>query len=188
MTNNTNQKLVFWGFVVFCLFYALLFLINPHLGPNDDFVFLRTLQSGKPLIYASDNFPYYDWKELGRFQPLVSMEYNFIGLFSRSPSPFWYYFIHAIQFLIFIFLFIKLLSFITQKKSILYGATTLLILLPAFTFTWFRLQLPERNILFLFTAFLLCYFLYSQKQKTWYLILAGVIANLAIYYKEINFI
>jgi hypothetical protein len=183
-----NKKFHLYFFTLFIIVYALLFLVNPQLGPNDDFVFLRTLQSGKPLIYASDNFPYYDWKGLGRFHPLVSWEYNFIGLFSKSPSPFWYYFIHSLEFIIFVFLFVKLLQKITSNKLVIYGLSVLLFLLPGFTFTWFRLQLPERNLILLFTAFLLCLFAYQKNQKSIYLILGFILANLAIYYKEIVFI
>lgn len=172
-------------FYLFIVLYALLFLVNPQLGPNDDFVFLRTLQSGKPLIYASDSFPYYDWKGLGRFQPLVSMEYNIIGLFSKSPKPFWYYFIHFVEFIVFAIIFVKLLYKITQNKLAAYGSSVLLFLLPGFTFSWFRLQLPERNVLFLFAAFLFCLFAYQKEKRVSYLILAGLIANIAIYYKEI---
>ncbi len=167
--------------------YALLFLVQPHLGPTDDFVFLRTLQVGKPLLYFSSDFPYYDTWALGRFGLLSSLEYNLFWFFSDAPPAFWYFLYHAIQFAIFIYLFLKLLRAISQNKLLNYLIVFLLILLPGFVLAWFRLQLPERNVIFFFTAFLLSYLLYHNERKTTYLALSILLANVAIYYKEISF-
>lgn len=175
-------------FVFFIAVYAIVILISPALGPTDDFIFLRTLQSGKPILYYGADFPYYDTAGLGRFTPLGAMEYNFFGLFSDSPSPFWYFFFHAVQFVIFIVLFLKLLGKVSSSKLLNYLITLLLIFLPAFTIPFFRLQMSERNVIFFFAAFLLCYLAYLKNQKTTYLILSLLFVNLAIYYKETAFI
>ncbi len=175
-------------FVVFVATYALILIINPQLGPTDDYVFLRTLQSDKPLLYYSQSFPYYDARSMGRFIPLagIEMEYNLVALFSHSP--FWYFFYHAVQFILLAILFIKLLNKFTSNKLLIYGAPILLFLTPGFTISWFRLQLSERNVIFYFTIFLLCYLYYFQQQRIWYFIAGLISANFAIYHKETAFI
>jgi hypothetical protein len=183
---NINWYGLFFGFFVAA--YTLVILINPQLGPTNDFIFLRTLQSGKLFLPYSQNFPYFDTVKLGRFSPLAVMEYNLFGLFSKSPSPFWYYFYHAIQFVIFAVLIVKLLGKFTTNKFILYGVPTLFFLTPGFTISWFQMQINERNVIFFLAVFLLCYLSYLKEQKAIYFILGLISANLAIYSKEIAFI
>lgn len=176
-------------FAFFVVIYAILLVIYPQVGADNDYHFLRTLQSGKPLIESSKDFPYADTLSTsGRYMPMVSMEYNFIGLFSTSPSPFWYYLYHAVQLTLFAFLFTKLLLLASPRKNLIYGAVTALLLIPASTIGWFRLQNQERDVLFFFAAFLLAYLSFSKNQKIWSFLLALGAANLAIYYKEIPFL
>ena len=175
-------------FAIFIGVYALVLLINPQLGPTDDFIFLKTLQSGKPLLYYSHDFPYYDAAKMGRFTPLAAMEYNIFGLFSKSPDPFWYFFFHAIQFIIFAVLIVKLIRKFTSNKLLIYGVPILLFLTPGFTISWFRMQMNERNVIFFLAAFFLCYLAYLDKRKIIYFISAILFANFAIYYKETAFI
>ncbi|MEK7144219.1 MAG: hypothetical protein AAB820_02720 [Patescibacteria group bacterium] len=183
-----RQNLLTAIFSLFIAGYALIIIISPALGPTDDFIFLRTLQSGEPILYYSADFPYYDTAGLGRFTPLAAMEYNFFGLFSSSPSPFWYYFFHAVQFALLIFLLIKILKHFTESRLLIYALTILISFLPAFTIPFFRLQMNERDVIFFLAAFLLCCLYYLKTQKTTYLALGVLFANLAIYYKETAFI
>ena len=175
-------------FAIFIGVYALVLLINPQLGPTDDFIFLRTLQADKPLLYYSQDFPYYDAVKLGRFTPLAGMEYNLFGLLSKSPSPLWYFFFHTIQFIIFAVLIVKLIRKFTSDKLLIYGIPILLFLTPGFTISWFRMQMNERNVIFFLAAFFLCYLAYLDKRKIIYFISAILFANFAIYYKETAFI
>ena len=186
MKNWLRQNYLTILFGLFIAGYAFIFLINPQLGPTDDFVFLRTLQSGKPLLYYSQNFPYYDWLGFGRFSILTSMEYNLVGLFSNSV--FWYFFYHAVQFIIFALILVKLLTRLFQNKTVVYVSSILVFLMPAFAISWFRLQLPERNVIFLLALLLLIYQIFLEKQKVIYLAAGILLANLTIYYKEISFI
>ncbi len=169
------------------LLYAMIFLLAPALGPTDDFVFLRTLQSGKPLIYISENFPYYDWKGFGRFSPLTSWEYNIFLLFFASPAASWYFAIHALQFIIFSLIFAKILTLVPVPKFLAYGTTFLLILHPAFSISWFRLQLPERNVAFFFAIFLIFLIKNDERPRLLTSLLCLLAANFAIYYKEVAF-
>lgn len=174
------------AFLVFIALYALLFLIQPNLGPTDDFVFLKTLQEGKPLLYYGADFPYYDTLGIGRFTPLASLEYNIFLPF--TSDPFWYFAYHAVQFIIFALLLIKLLKTATQNIKIPYWVTALFCFLPGFAIVWFRLQLPERNTLFFFILFLLSYAAYEKKPSWKFFLSTLLCANIAIYYKEVAFI
>lgn len=180
------DKIVFLVFLTFVFAYTIIFLISPQLGPTDDVVFLRTLQSGKPLFYYSSDFPYYDVFQMGRFTPLLSMEYNLVGLFSNAP--FWYFFYHAVQFIIFTILVVKIFKYATDNKILIYSMPVLLFLLPGFTSNWFYLQQGERNVIFFLAVFILAYFGYLRQQKNLYLFIGFLSANLAIYYKEVGFV
>ncbi len=173
-------------FVFFVAAYAIIFLIAPQLGPTDDIVFLRTLQQGKPLLYYSQAFPYYETANLGRFVPLVAMEYNLVGFFSKTPRAYFAY--HALQFILLIVLLVMLAKQLGATTPLTYGAIVLLCLLPAFTFAWFRLQLPERNALFFYTAFLLTYLAFLRKPTVGWAGFSLIFANIAIYYKEAAFV
>lgn len=181
-----KRHLAFGIFLFFLTVYTLVFLASPLLGPTDDFVFLRTLQSGKPLIYNSPDFPYYDSIQNGRFSPLASLEYNLMGYISRSPLA--YFFFHAVQFVFLTIILFRVLLSTRLPSKIAYLFSTYLFLLPGFTITWFRLQLTERNVLFFGLFFTLVYSLY-QKKKTLPLIAAALLlANICIYYKETAFL
>lgn len=186
--NIAKEKLSFIFFIIFVAIYVFILLINTNLAPNDDFMMLRTLQSGKPFLYYSANFPYYDLTKYGRFTPLAALEYNIFLFFSKSPSPFWYYFYHTLQFLILVFLLLKIFEWSIPKKSTRYLLIALLSLIPGFTFVWFRTQLPERNFIFFLAVFILFFVNYAQKKHWGYFLLTFISANLTIYYKEIAFV
>jgi len=173
---------------LFAFIYVVVLISHAALGPTDDFVFLRTLQQGKPLLYYSSSFPYYDMYKIGRFSPLTAMEYNLVGLFSRSPDPAWYYAIHAIQLLAFLVLMVALLRSLklSYRWSCLIAA--LLTLLPGFTFTWFRLQMTEHDVLIAFLVFLLAYLAEREKHRLSTFLVTLTAANIALYYKETAFI
>jgi len=189
--NLKNKEINWWKvfFVIFVAAYMTVLLINPQLGSvSDDVVFLRTLQSGHFMSFSSPDFPYYDSIKWGRFSPTGAQEYNIFGLFSNSPSPFWYYFAHAIQLIIFLFLLIKLISKVTSNKWLIYGIPVLFSLTSSVVIPWFRLLLYERDVVLFFAAFLLCYLAYLEKRKWFYAVLSVLFAGLAVYGKETAFI
>jgi hypothetical protein len=175
-------------FLAFIALYAVIMLISPQLAPTDDFNLLRTLQSGKPILFYASDFPYYDSLKIGRFTPLISSEYNIFGLFSNSPSPFWYFFFHAVQFIAFMYLFKKLISKATSNKWLVYGTPILLALTSGFAISWFRLQINERDAIFLFIAFALSFMAFSKNRKWIYFFLSAIFAAGAVYYKETAFL
>lgn len=175
-------------FIFLIAIYAISLLINSNFAPTDDFIFLKTLQADKPILYYSQDFPYYNAAEMGRFTPLAAMEYNLFGLFSKSPNPFWYFLYHTIQFIIISFLLVKIISQFTSDKLLIYGAPILFFLTPGFVISWFRMQMNERNVIFFLALFLFFYLLYLKDKKIIYLLFGLIFANFAIYYKETAFI
>ena len=72
-------------FISLVLLYAVLLLVEPALGPSDEYAFLPTLQSGKYFPMYGEDFPYYNSAELGRFGPFGGQEYNLVAFFTNSP-------------------------------------------------------------------------------------------------------
>ena len=103
----SNASMVKIFFAVFVLMYVLILLINPHLGPSDEYHFLPTLQSGKIFPMYGKDFPYYNSVELGRFSPLGGQEYNLVALISNTPPA--YFVFNAILLSGFIIIFLKIL-------------------------------------------------------------------------------
>lgn len=177
---------MFMGLFVFI--YAGIFLISPNLAPNDDFIFLRTLQSGNPILYYSDSFPYYDAMKIGRFTPLAAMEYNFGLLLSSLPNAFHYYLAHAVQFFILTYLLYLVLQEKTKNQKMIIILIILFTLTPGFTYSWFRLQLTEKNVVFFLVIFLFAFFSYQKNRRSVWLVVGLIAANGVIYYKETGFV
>ena len=190
---NISSKNINWYLLIFITFvtaYALLILIKPNLGPGDDYLLLRTIQSGRPLLFYTNpppGFPIGDVTKLGRFTFLGVMEYNLLSLFSKSPSPFWYFFVHAFQYVLLMILFVKIFSKFTSNKFLIYITPILLSLTPA-AIPWFRTHFMDRNVIYYYAVFLFFYLLYLEKPKLYYLVFGVIAANVAIHYKENAFV
>ena len=185
-----NKEINWWKiiFVIFTAAYASLILIKPSLGISNDIMFLRTLQAGKPILLYSPSFPDFDPIKMGRFTPMGTIEYNLFGFFSKSPSAFWYFLLHAFQYVVFMFLLAKILSKFTSNKFLTHITPVLLSLTPGMIVTWFPTLGNEKSLIFYFTIFLFCYLKYLEKSKLYYLIIGVISANIAIYCKENAFL
>ncbi len=185
---NSNRWKVF--FIIFVTFYALLVLVKPNLAPTDDYVFIHTLQSGRPLLYHTAPAPgYEDHAKTGRWPTILGdMGYNLSLFLPESPSAFWYYFFHAFQYVILMVLFVKIISKFTSNKFLIYLTPILLSLTPAVTIPFFRTHIAERDLIFYYAIFLFFYLEYLEKPKLYYLILGVISANMAIQNKEIGFV
>jgi hypothetical protein len=173
-------------FAVFVLIYGLILLINPHLGPSDEYHFLPTLQSGKIFPMYGKDFPYYNSIELGRFSPLGGQEYNLVALISNTSLA--YLAFNALLLLGFIFIFLKILREFSSNNSLNYFTVVLLLLMPAVTNTFFKFLYVEKNVIFYLAVFLISFIAFQKQQKLIYFVLALLSANIAIYYKEIVFL
>lgn len=156
--------------------YCCLLVISPAFGPNDDHRLLDTIQVGKPL-------PLYITSSDGRFVPLVVEEYWLLAKF--APSPLLYYSYNAAQLIVFFFLFRWVLRQATSSKALSDLATLGVLLAPGFPMAWFRLHVPERNVVFFLTLFLAAFLALGKASRPWPWFLCGLVAgNIALYYKE----
>lgn len=167
-------------FFLYVLSYALLIIHKANWGVIDDHTLISTIFIGK-------NIPFFINPEIGRFYPLDGFEYNLISKISVSPEIFYAY--NAIQFVLLIVIFYKIIhnSLGMSKKSI-FIYLILISLLPGFVTAWFRLFVPERNVLFFVTIFLYFFLKFQNSQRWIYFIIALISGNLALYYKEPVFI
>lgn len=176
-------------FIIFVAGFALLMLIDPQLGTaQDDFKMIRTLQIGLPLLFYSSWFPYDNLLLQGRFTPMSPMEYNFFGLFMRSPSAFWYFLFHAFEYVLLMILFVKILSRVTSSKPLIYLTPIFLSFISAVTIPFFRTHITDKHLALFYLAFLFFFLMYLEKPKLKYLILGVISVNMAIYYKELAFL
>lgn len=173
-------------FISLVLLYAVLLLAGPALGPSDEYAFLPTLQSGKHFPMYGEDFPYYNSAELGRFGPLGGQEYNLVAFFTNSPLG--YFAFNAAELLLFAVIFVWILRQFSGNKTLIYLAGILVLLVPGFTLSFFRLLYVEKNVLFFLSLFLASYFIFQRRQHPVYFVLALIGANIAIYYKEPVFI
>jgi len=178
-------RLFYWLFVAG---YAALILANSDFSPGDDVIFLRTLQQGVPLLFNSADFPYFDGRVLGRFMPLDSIEYNLLLAFSDAPAVYLYFLVHAVQFLVFSLLLVKLLQQVTTNEWVIYLTPIALALLPGYASVWIGLQHNERDVAFFFLLFALSYLSYLEQKEWKRFVLVILCANAAIYFKETAFI
>jgi len=189
-----NTKINWWktAFITFVALYALTMLIKPNFGgPQDDFMLLRTIQNGIPILYYTNpppGFPIGDVTKLGRFTVLGIMEYNLLTFFFKSPSAFWYFLFHAFEYVLLMALFAQILSKFTSNKILIYLTPIIFSLFPGTALTFFRTHLVERNVIFYYAIFLYFFLKYTEKPKLYYLVLGVIGANMAIHYKEIGFI
>jgi hypothetical protein len=173
-------------FLMFILGYAGLLLVSPALGPNDDYVFLSTLQSGRLLPAYGRNFPFYDDARLGRFDPLVAQEYNLVAPISATPAA--YYTLNAIELLIFAGLLYALLRYATRDVRTATGAALILFISPGITNAWLRLELGERGAALFLVIFLIAHLWLRRSGNLWAAALTLASANVALYYKEPVFV
>jgi len=168
------------------LTYVFILLLNPQLGPSDEYAFLPTLQSGNFFPMYGEDFPYYNSVELGRFSPLAGQEYNLVALFSHSPV--WYFTLNAIELVIVTFFFIWILNKFTVTPNLIYWVVLVVLFLPGTTLSFFKLLVIEKILLFLFSIFLFSFVSYTEKKNPFFFLLSLTSANLAIYHKETAFI
>ncbi len=167
-------------FALFVAAYAAILLLNPSYT-QIDYEALR-----ETIFTDGDHMPLAVFPEMGRFYPLFGMEYRLISLL--SPRIIWLYVFICLQFLAMVWLMTRLMRQAGAGTVVTYLFTGALILLPGFTNVWVGFAATERNVMFLMATFLLCFMAYRQSQKTVYLVLGLVCANIALYYKEPVFV
>lgn len=160
--------------------YCILLVISPAFGPNDDHRLLDTVQLGKRL-------PFYITPSDGRFYPLVAEEYWLLSKIFASPLV--YYSYNAAQLVVFFFLFRFILGRATSSRALVNLATLGAVLAPGFPMAWFRLHVPERDVVFFLAVFLASFLALDRTSRPLALLSVGLAAgNVALYYKEPAFV
>lgn len=162
---------------IFFIIYGLILVSGANFGVIDDHLLLETLLINKPM-------PYFIIPEIGRFFPLDAIEYSFTSWFSTSPTIFYSY--NFFQLLVFVLFTQKLIVRCVPKANLKLVVLVVVLILftPGFVTSWFRLFVPERNVLFFLTIFLYYFFLFTKSDKVVHGFIALASANIALYYKE----
>jgi hypothetical protein len=182
MSNKiSTNNFVSFGLYLLMTVYGLILVINSNFGIIDDHHFLDSLLSGKPMHY-------FVMPEIGRFFPLAAREYSLISFLSNSVTAFYIY--NFLQYVTLIFLMYKIqVSLVSDKyKNLILSSLFLLSLSPGFVTSWFRLFVPERNVLFFSVVFLFSYLRFDKNQQWIYAIIGIFAVNVALYYKEPSFL
>jgi len=173
---ESNKKSWFNAlFIIVMLVYGFLIFLKANFGVIDDHTLLDTIMQGKFL-------PLFIIPEIGRFFPLDAFELNIISLISKSPVAFYFY--NSIQFFLLVIMLLKILREFRIPINIVYIIIITLIVTPGFVTSWFRLFVPERDVLFFLTLFIYFLLKYQKKQKLLFLVVALISANISLYYKE----
>jgi len=100
-----------------------------------------------------------------------------------------YYLYNAAQLMVFFFLFRFVLGRATSSRALVNLATLGVVLAPGFPMAWFRLHVPERDVVFFLAVFLASFLALDRTSRPLALLGGGLAAgNLALYYKEPVFV
>lgn len=171
------------GTLLFGLFvaaYAAILLLNPS------FMQVNYEALRETIFTDGDHLPLAVFPEMGRFYPMFGMEYRLLNLFSSRIV--WLHVFVALQFLIVIWLVVRLMREAGANQAVAYVVTGAFALLPAFTNVWVGFPATERNLVFWLAILLLCFMAYQRQPRTIYLVWGIVGANIALYYKEPVFV
>ena len=126
--------------------------------------------------------------ESHRFFPMAAQEWNLLApIMSLSDCSFYIpYALVSIQFIITIYLLIKIIPF--QNLFYRLFAAAFIIGNSAFLIPFTNLVIHERNVLFLIVLFLYFYIKFYQTKKFSYIIYALCAANASLYFKEPTFL
>lgn len=167
-------------FMLFTAAYAAILLFNPSFTQLDYEALRET------IFTEGDRLPLAVFPEMGRFYPMFGMEFRLLNLLSSRIV--WLHVFVSLQFFATAWLMVRLMGVAGAGRAAAYLSTGVLLFMPGFTNVWVGFAATERNVMFLMAAFLLCFMAYRQSQKTVYLVLGLVCANIALYYKEPVFV
>ena len=158
------------------LFFAVAFVISPGLNyPSDENLFFRTLLSGKFFYqYDARLWDYFDpIKVGGRLEPMVGVPYNIVLLLAKLPTAFHLFFVQALIYLIFVAVTYKTLTALEVTRTVALGALLFISLIPAFTFSWYRLLMAESALVFYLALLVFFYarYQYSGEKRFYFLTL-----------------
>lgn len=154
-------------------------------GPIDDWNMLEYLIADTSRMQLVNTF-----STSGRFFPLYRIEWDILS--NISINPYLFYFFNFIEATIACYMLYSVCARYSQKITGFF-AVFVLILSPAFVASFYKLGVPDKNSFFLFAIaiyIILNYFSLSDNsiKQHFYVLVALVATNLALYFKEPGFI
>ncbi|MGK7885331.1 MAG: hypothetical protein AB4057_12000 [Crocosphaera sp.] len=175
-----NKNLIIFQIIFLLLLilsYSLLILYKEDFVGNDYSHF--TLFSLKGRFFG---LPI--WAYEGRFFPLGHQEFNLIGLFTKTL--FGYHLFPIFQLIVVIFSIFYIFTKEKIKNKVL--VIILILITPSFVQSYFSLIIPERNLIFWLTLFILFIQRFDSKKSLYNFIFLVTISQFIIYYKEPSFL
>ena len=184
--SSTNALLIA-GIILF----AVAFVISPGLNfPSDENLFFRTLLSGKFFYqYDARLWDYFDpIKVGGRLEPMVGVPYNIVLLLAKLPTAFHLFLVQALLYLIFVVVTFKTLISLRVTITVALGALLFISLIPASTFSWYRLLMAESTLVFYLALLVFFYARYQSSGDKRFYFLTLLACTLAVLSKSSAFV
>lgn len=177
ITNKFNFN--FFSYLSLILLSLLLIPFSDVSQPSPEYALYGTLFEGKFLNLYSEQWPYFDPKLEGRFNPLVGIHLNLIFLYNSLPTIFDVYLIQAIMSILFSFYLINFLRILNLDINPIY--LSLFIIMPSYVFSFYHPFLVESySLLSLVVFFHILYRALSENSIIYFLILIFLLINLLI--------
>ncbi|MDJ0580272.1 hypothetical protein [Crocosphaera sp.] len=178
--NLNNKNLIIFQIIFLLLLifsYSLLILYKEDFVGNDysqiTLFSLRGRLFGLPI-----------WSHEGRFFPLGHQEFNLISLFTKTSFGYHLFPIFQIIVVVFSVFYIFTKEKINNKVLVI----ILILMTPSFVQSYFSLIIPERNLIFWLTLFILFIQRFDSKKSLYNFIFIVTISQFIIYYKEPSFL
>ena len=169
----------FFSYLSFILLSLLLIPFSDVTQPSPEFALFGTLFEGNFLNLYSEQWPYFDPKIEGRYQPLVGIHLNLIFLYESLPTIFDVYLIQSILSILFIVSLIFFLKKLNLKINPFYFS--LFVIMPSYVFSFYHPFLVESySLLSLVFFFHILFLTLSHNSIRNYLLLIFLLINLLI--------
>ena len=169
----------FFSYLSFILLSLLFIPFSDVTQPSPEFALFGTLFEGNFLNLYSEQWPYFDPKIEGRYQPLVGIHLNLIFLYESLPTIFDVYFIQSIISILFIVSLIFFLKKLNLNINPFYFS--LFVIMPSYVFSFYHPFLVESySLLSLVFFFHILFLTLSHNSIKNYLLLIFLLVNLLI--------
>jgi hypothetical protein len=164
----------YWAaFLVFASAYAALILFGEEFADYDNSMFTTFTLVGK-------NYPKLIMPEAGRFFPFGHQEFNVIRHFTRSPAGYHAFAVAELAGVV-CGLMLLLCEFTVRSRLLI---ASLVMMTPSFFIPFSGLPFPERNVLLLLIAILVCVRRHEATGGLPWLLGSLALTHAALYYKE----
>jgi|LULE01.1.fsa_nt_gb hypothetical protein len=170
---------IFFSYLTLVLLSLLFIPFSDVTQPSPEFALFGTLFEGNFLNLYSDQWPYFDPRIEGRFQPLVGIHLNLILLYESFPSIFDVYFIQSLLSIFFIVSLIYFLKSLNLNINPFY--LSIFVIMPSYVFSFYHPFLVESySLLSLVFFFHILFLILSKNSIKNFLLFIFLLINLLI--------